>query len=222
MPTVDTFVKISRSPLNVALISMLTVLAASACFNEDKNRTISAKSVCGGLSGAAASAIEKVTASESFRQTSSADLKSFTTRFSYALKKKETKPQELCRIHPERGDDPSTPRISFELYDRRDIPPDRERKVVGEMDFPFSLQAVSTYTYADVYFECRSSDTGKAEEGPPVIHGNFSYGHRLVGGEGGLSSIKLNMDILQHVARNVAGELGCENHGDIPKRDKPW
>ncbi|GAA2410312.1 hypothetical protein GCM10010420_43850 [Streptomyces glaucosporus] len=94
--------------------------------------------------------------------------------------------------------------------------------MVGEMYFPFSLQALSTYTYADIYFECRPLGTREEGKAPPVIHGRFSYGHRLVGGKGGLDSITLNMDILQHVARNVAGHLGCENHGDIPKRDKPW
>jgi len=215
--------KMSRSFLGVALVSGITALAALACAGKKESDELTAQEVCGGLSQTAASAIERVTASKSFGRDSGADLKSFAIRLSSALEKnRETDPRELCRIHPEGESDLPIPRISFEVHSRDEIPPDEEEKVIGEMDFPFSLQAISTYTDADVYFECRSSDIQRSKGDHPVIHGRFSYGPRLVGGKGSLDAITLNMDILQHVARNVAGELGCENHGDIPKRDEPW
>ncbi|WP_410537240.1 hypothetical protein [Streptomyces sp. KL2] len=208
--------------LRIAFAFGSIALMTSSCFNGDGGDSVTAQDVCGGLSETAASAMEKITAAEKFGKSSVSDEGEFTDALLSDLKRgKEIKGREFCRVHPEGKKESSIPRIHFGIRDRDGIPPDKETEVIGEEDFPFALQAISTYTSADVYFECRINKERNDRE-HPVVHGRLSYGPRLVGGEGGLDAIQLNMDILQHVARNVAGGLGCENYGDIPERDEPW
>ncbi|WP_143071785.1 hypothetical protein [Streptomyces radiopugnans] len=209
--------------LRIAFAFGSIALMTSSCFSGDRGDSVTAQDVCGGLSEAAASAMEKITATEEFGKDSVSDKGEFTDALLSDLKAgREGKKREFCRVHPDKNKDSPVPRIHFGMQDRDDIPPEKETAVVGEEDFPFALRATSTYTSADVYFECRSTSTERNSREHPVVHGKLSYGPRLVGGEGGLDAIKLHMDILQHVARNIAGELGCEDHGDIPERDEPW
>ncbi|WP_139238178.1 MULTISPECIES: hypothetical protein [Streptomyces] len=198
------------------------ILMASSCSSGDRGNSVSAQDVCGGLAEKAASAVKEITAAEKFRKDSVGDGGKFTDLLLSDLKEERTgKRREFCRVHPVEGKGAPVPRIHFEIISRDNIPPDRKTAVVGEKDFPFALRATSTYTSAEIYFECHSSSTRRNSRERPVVHGKLSYGPRLVGGEGGLKSIQLHMDILQHVARNVARELGCGGHGGIPESDGP-
>ncbi|WP_344319915.1 hypothetical protein [Streptomyces macrosporus] len=198
-------------------------LTSTACGSKDGGNSVTAEEVCGGLSPTAAESMEKVTAARRFDRSSVMDdTDKFVNSLLPLLESNRKEIVEFCRITPRESGKPPVPRVSFQPTDHKSIPPDPEDEIIGEEKFPIALQAISTYTGADIYFECRTSDLTIEEGKEPVVRANFSYGHRALRGEGGLDAPWMNMDILQHVARNVAGHLGCENHGDIPKRDKPW
>ncbi|WP_146252286.1 hypothetical protein [Streptomyces carminius] len=201
-----------------ALFAVTILVIAPGCTGEGGEEKVSAESTCGGLSDVAAAALTAITGADRFRPSSQVDVKHFSERATKAAEEESKDSLAFCRIPYRDSEESSSPEVRFTLSDRSEVPPPTEEKVVGEKVFPVALRAVSDTKGADIYFECNAPWT-KDKSSSTVIHAELDYEESS---KAGMSTLRRNMDILQHVARNVAGELGCENHGDIPERDEPW
>lgn len=182
------------------------------------NGKIEAKSTCGGLSDLAATALAEITGENHFPTSSQADVKAFSEKFSVAEGGSEEDSRVFCKVSNPRGDDFPSPEVRFTLSSRAEIPPPVEEGMVGEDDFPVALRSVSDPRGADIYFECHAPWV-KNKNASTVIRAELGYEKTS---RAGLGTLKKNMEFLQHVAHNVAGELECENHGGIQKRVEPW
>ncbi|MDG9705753.1 hypothetical protein [Streptomyces sp. DH37] len=197
---------------------MTVFFLVSGCTGEEEKEGIEAESACGGLSGPAAAALSEITGENRFPSSARVNAKAFSESFSKTARSEKKGAEVFCRVPHPKGKDLPSPTVRFALSTRSEVPPSVEEGLVGEDNFPVALQAVSDPRGADIYFECRST-WAKNSGIPAVIRAELDYEKTS---KAGMGTLQKNMDFLQHVAHNVAGELGCENNGDIPKRDKPW
>ncbi|MEE1940428.1 hypothetical protein V1L54_13600 [Streptomyces sp. TRM 70361] len=208
----------SGSTAAAALFTAIVLVTLPGCTGESGEDKVSAESTCGGLSNAAAAALTDITGADRFYSSSQADVEDFSETVPKSAEEGNKDSLTFCRASYQKGEESSSPVVRFTLSDRSEVPPPAKEEVIGEKYFPVALQAVSDTKGADIYFNCRTS-WAKNKDGSAVIHAELEY---EISSKAGMSTLRRNMDILQHVARNVAGELGCENHGDIPERDEPW
>lgn len=202
---------------------MLTAFAAaslaivSGCTGGEGGK-VEAKSTCGGLFDIAATALAEITEGNHFPASSQADAKKFAEEFPTVKGGNEEDSRVFCKMPNPKSDDFPSPEVKFTLSSKAEVPPPVEEDLVGESNFPVALRSVSDPRGADIYFECHAPWT-KNKESSNVIRVELAYEKAS---RAGLETLKKNMDLLQFVAHNVAGELECEDHGGIQKRTEPW
>ncbi|MGY1453394.1 hypothetical protein [Streptomyces sp. SS8] len=205
----------SRKVLTVFAAASLAIV--SGCTGGEEGR-VEAKSTCGELSDIAATALAEITGGKRFPASSQADAKKFAEEFLATEGSDEEDSRVFCKIPNPKGDDFPSPEVKFTLSSEEEIPPPVEKGLAGESNFPVALRSVSDPRGSDIYFECHAPWT-KGKGVSTVIRAELDYEKTS---RAGLKTLKRNMDFLQYVARNVAGELECENHGGIQKRTEPW
>ncbi|MFI8995312.1 hypothetical protein [Streptomyces sp. NPDC053542] len=198
----------------VALATALTSCSSDTADKKSPDARLAAGKVCGGVPSEAASSLEDITETKEFKYINHSSVPGVLKRGLETSSAATGESRYLfCEIRPQQPAGKNAVRkisVFFETIDR--LPPD-ESEAVGVTTLPIGLRAIGDDGNADIFFDCKSSDSTTGENDRSIVHAELVYGATPRKAD----PRERNLRVLQALAFKMAQSLGCAGNGGIPR-----
>lgn len=187
-------------------LAMSVMACGSADPGQAATATVTATSVCGGLSPKAAKALERISEAKRFAYRSY-EVADSLKELLHDPELDDGGERTDCVIEPDVEDPEESPAKMTVLFEEVDRVPAPQPEVVAAARLPVGLLAEGGDASADLWFACEVKGVGK-----PIVHAELVYGSRPREG----SVKEANVRVLQDLSHRLALAMGCPDAGGIP------